>query len=141
MLLLGVFFFQLPVSQQGLLLLLPVALLICFSGGAFGVLLVSLFSSQRSANQVLPMLIFPQFFLAGGFIPMRNLPWYLDLLSKIMPMRYAVDLLRNVVYSGKPEYGKVVLEAPLIDLAVVCSLTLLCLVVGTLLFVRGEHKR
>ncbi|WP_376794018.1 ABC transporter permease [Thermogemmatispora sp.] len=140
-LLLGVFFFDFPLSPLGLLFLLPVALLICFSGGALGVLLISLFSSQRSANQVIPMLVFPQFFLAGSFAPMRNLPWYLDLLSKITPMRYAVDLLRNVVYSGQPEYGQVVLEAPWINLAIVCALTLACLIAGTLLFVRSERER
>ncbi|MBX5450923.1 ABC transporter permease [Thermogemmatispora sp.] len=140
-LLLGIFFFHFPVSVWGLLLLLPVALLICFSGGALGVLLLSLFNSQRSANQAIPLLLFPQFFLAGIFIPMRDLPWYLDLLSKITPLRYAVDLLRNVVYSGQPEYGKVVLEGPVINLAVVCALTLLCLVVGTILFVRSKRER
>nr|BBH93138.1 ABC transporter [Thermogemmatispora argillosa] len=140
-LLLGIFFFGFPVSFWSLLLLIPVALLICFSGGALGVLLLSLFNSQRSANQAIPLLLFPQFFLSGIFIPMRDLPWYLDLLSKIIPMRYAVDLLRNVVYSGQPEYGKVVLEGPAINLVVVCALTLLCLVVGTILFVRSERER
>lgn len=140
-LLLGIFFFQFPVSPTGLLLLLPVALLTCFSGGALGLLLLSLFNSQRSANQAIPLLLFPQFFLAGIFIPMRNLPWYLDLLSKITPLRYSVDLLRNVVYSGQPEYAKVALEGPLVNLVVVCALTLLCLVAGTILFVRSERER
>jgi ABC-2 type transport system permease protein len=86
-------------------------------------------------------LLFPQLFLAGIFIPMRNLPWYLDLLSKITPLRYAVDLARNVVYSGQPEYAKVVLEGPAINLVVVCVLTLLCLIAGTILFVRSERER
>ncbi|WP_052890320.1 ABC transporter permease [Thermogemmatispora carboxidivorans] len=140
-LLLGIFFFHFPISPSGLTLLVPVALLTCFSGGALGLLLLSLFNSQRSANQAIPLLLFPQFFLAGIFIPMRNLPWYLDLLSKITPLRYSVDLLRNVVYSGQPEYSKVVLEGPAINLVVVCALTLLCLVVGTILFVRSERER
>jgi ABC-2 type transport system permease protein len=139
--LLGILFFHFPVSLPGLLLLGPVALLICFSGGAFGVLLISLFSSQRSASQVLPLLLFPQFFLGGVFIPMHNLPWYLDLLSKITPLLYAADLLRSVVYSGQPEYNQIVLQEPLINLVVVCALTLLCLVVGTILFVRSERER
>ncbi|RAQ97664.1 ABC transporter permease [Thermogemmatispora tikiterensis] len=138
---LGILFFHFPVSLPGLLLLVPVALLICFSGGAFGVLLISLFSSQRSANQIFPLLLFPQFFLGGVFVPIRNLPWYLDLLSKITPLRYAADLLRNVVYSGQPEYNQIVLEGPFVNLVVVCALTLLCLVVGTILFVRSERER
>jgi ABC-2 type transport system permease protein len=128
-------------SPAQLLGLLPVALAACLLGGAFGVILVSAFGTQRSANQILPAIIFPQFFLAAVFTPIKVLPWYLDILSRLAPMRYAVDLARNVYYLGKPEYNAVVLESPLVNLSVMAAMFMVFLLVGTALFVRGERYR
>ncbi len=127
-----------PLYVPGLLL---VALVVCLLGGAFGLILLSLFGSQRAANQVLPFLIFPQFFLAGVFSPIRVLPWYIDILSRISPLRYAVDLSRNVFYAGQTDYDKVVLQGPLPNVAIVAGLFLVFLVIGTALFVRSERNR
>ena len=139
--LMGLLIFHIPFSLFSLILVLPVSLITCLFGGAFGVLLTSLFSNQRTANMVLPFLLFPQFFLAGVFLPLRNLPWYLDILSKITPMRYVVDLIRGIFYAGRPEYGQVVLLHPLINLAIMGLLFTIFLVTGTALFVRGERNR
>ena len=139
--LMGLLIFHIPFSLFSLILVLPVSLITCLFGGAFGVLLTSLFSNQRTANMVLPFLLFPQFFLAGVFLPLRNLPWYLDILSKITPMRYVVDLIRGIFYAGRPEYGQVVLLHPLINLAIMGILFTIFLVTGTALFVRSERNR
>ncbi len=121
--------------------LLPVFLIICFFGGAFGVLVLSNLSDQRSANQVFPFIIFPQFFLAGVFNPIKVLPPVLDTLSRLSPMRYAVDLLRSVYYQGKPEYAKVVLESPAYNLLVIGGLFVVFVGIGTYLFVKKERNR
>ncbi len=72
---LGVFAFGLifgiHISFAQLLLMLPAALVICAFGGAFGVFVLSNLSSQRAANQIFPFLIFPQYFLAGVFNPVK----------------------------------------------------------------------
>jgi ABC-2 type transport system permease protein len=57
------------------------------------------------------------------------------------PMRYAVDLLRGVVYTGRPEYDKIVLFSPLTNLAVMAAMFTTFLVLGTALFVRQETHR
>lgn len=124
-----------------LLTLAPVGLLICAFGGAFGVLVLSNLSSQRAANQVFPFLILPQFFLAGIFNPIKELPIYLLILSRIAPLTYAVDLVRSIYYYGRPEYSKVVLFNPLIDLIVLLGMFVVFLLVGTFLFVRNERNR
>ena len=46
----------------------------------------------------------PQIFLSGVFTPIGNLPMVLDILSRMSPMRYAVDLARGIYYAGKPEH-------------------------------------
>ena len=128
-------------SPARLLGLAPVAIVSCLLGGAFGVVLLGNFSSQRVANQVLPYLIFPQFFLAGIFYSVKVLPLPLDILSRLSPLRYAVDLTRDVFYAGSPDYDKVVLAGPLTNLLVIVVMFVVFLVVGTTFFVRRERNR
>lgn len=123
--------------------MLVVALLVCLLGGAFGLILLASFGSQRAANQILPFLIFPQFFLAGVFTPLAHgsQPLYLDIISRITPLRYAVDLTRNVYYAGTPQYGRIVSDNPLVDIAVMALLFGIFLIIGTFVFVRSERNR
>jgi ABC-2 type transport system permease protein len=133
--------FRVPLTPLQVALLVPAALLACFLGGAFGVAVMSALSNQRAAQQIFPFLIFPQFFLAGIFNPIKVLPWYLLPLSLISPLRYAVDLLRGVVYTGRPEYDKVVLFNPLTNLLLMSGMFVVLMVVGTAMFVRRETNR
>lgn len=128
-------------SLFNLAAILPVAIVACLLGGAFGVLVLSNLNSERTANQIFPFIIFPQFFLAGVFNPIKKLPLILDILSRISPMRYAVDLMRGVYYAGTPEYDLVVLASPLTNLAIIGALFAIFFTVGTILFVRNERNR
>ncbi|MFN8456935.1 MAG: ABC transporter permease [Anaerolineae bacterium] len=130
-----------PISGAQLLGLMVAAIVVCLFGGAFGVLILANLSSQRAANQVFPFIMLPQFFLAGVFSPIQVLPWYLDILSRISPMRYAVDLTRGVFYTGLSEYPKVVLQGPFFNLTIIAALFVLFMMAGTWLFVRGERNR
>jgi ABC-2 type transport system permease protein len=118
-----------------------VGVTVCLFGAAFGVIVLSNLPSRRTADQVFPFIMLPQFFLAGVFNPIRVLPWYLEFLSKISPMRYAVDLARGVFYGGLPDYPAVVLQAPVVNLGLMTAAFLVFLVVGTFLFVRSERNR
>lgn len=135
------FVLRVPLTLGEVMLLVPAALVGCLLGGAFGLVVLALVNSQQAANQMFLFLIFPQFFLAGVFNPIRVLPWYLDALSRIAPMRYAVDLCRAIVFAGEPGYSKVVLAGPLQDLAIMGAMFAALLVFGTALFVRRETNR
>jgi ABC-2 type transport system permease protein len=130
-----------PLTPLQVALLVPAAVIACLLGGSFGVAAMSLLNNQRAAQQIFPFLIFPQFFLAGIFNPIKVLPWYLLPFSLASPLRYAVDLLRGVVYTGSPEYDKVVLLSPLTNLAVMGAMFAGFLLLGTALFVRQETNR
>ena len=130
-----------PITVGQIVALLPVVPLICLLGGGFGVILVSIFSNQRSANQILQVIFVPLFFLAGIFTPIRNLSLPLDIISRITPLRYAVDLGRGIFYAGRPEYSAVVLQPPLVNLAVIVAMFVVFLIVGTFLFVRNERNK
>lgn len=143
---LGILVFGLILGVQmslgQILALIPAGIAICLLGGAFGVLVMAnLPGGQRSANQIFPFVIFPQFFLAGVFSPIKELPSYLFVLSRLAPMTYAVDLARNAFYWGKPEAGKVILHSPIFNLLIIVLMFLAFIFVGTYLFVRNERNR
>ncbi len=119
--------------------LIVVGIVVCIYGGAFGVLVLSNLKSQRIANQIFPFIMLPQIFLSGVFTPIGNLPMVLDILSRMSPMRYAVDLARGIYYAGKPEYESVVLNDPVVNMVVIFALFIVCVVIGTWLFVKNER--
>src|SRR5881409_1386772 len=77
------FVMQIPLSGDQLARMSLAIPVIAFFGGAFGVIVLANLGSQRAANQIFPFLMLPQFFLAGIFNPIGNLPLPLDVLSKI----------------------------------------------------------
>src|SRR5438067_10024332 len=89
-----------PLTPTHVALLVPVALLSCFMGGAFGLLLLNTMSDTRASNQIFNFVFLPQYFLAGMISPINVLPWYLAVLSFWSPMRYLICLARGVVYAG-----------------------------------------
>ena len=135
------FLLGVPFTLAGILALIPAVAVVAFFGAAFGILVLSNIGSQRTANQIFPFIMLPQFFLAGVFNPLHNLPWYLDVLSRIAPMRYAVDLLRNVFYAFQPSAVPAEVSTLSANLAIIGVLFTAFLVVGTTLFVRSERNR
>jgi len=122
--------------------MLVAALIICPFGGVFGLITMAGIRSQRAVQQIFPFVFFPQYFLAGVFNPMSGLdPLFRDVISRLAPMRYAVDLVRGWFYQGTPEAALTVLDPPVVNLAVILGLTAAFLVVGTALFVRKEQNR
>jgi len=130
-----------PLSTPQMLSLVPIALVICLFGGSFGILILSNLPNRRVASQVFPFIFLPQFFLAGVFNPIQVLPFYLEILSKISPMRYAVDLARGVIYAGQADYPEVVLQPPATNLAIIGLMFAAFMLAGTALFVHREKNR
>lgn len=132
---------RVPMTPLQLALLAPAALVSCLLGASVGLVAMSVINTQQAANQIFNFVLLPQLFLAGVFTPIAVLPWYLALLSRLSPLRYIVDLFRDVLYAGSPTYHKVVLLDPatnLLTMALMCGVFVL---VGTALFVRRETNR
>jgi ABC-2 type transport system permease protein len=132
---------RVPLGPEKIAALAAGGLAGAFFGGSFGLLVLANLPNRRSAQQVFPFVMLPQYFLAGIFSPIAVLPWYLEIASRISPMRYAVDLVRGLYYAGTPESDKVVLASPAFDLAVMAVAFVGFMVVGTALFVRAERNR
>ena len=143
--LIGIIFFGIIIGVtftiSQMITLLPFFLIACLFGGSFGVFVLSNLKSQRSANQIFPFVIFPQFFLAGIFNPIKQLPPILLIASRLSPMTYAIDLIRSVFYTGSAAYDKTVLFSIPVNLAVIAVFFTLFMVSGTYLFIRNERNR
>src|SRR5439155_5757891 len=129
-----------PSLEQGVALV-GVAAVICLFGGLFGLFVLGFVPSRRVAQQIFGFLILPQYFLAGVFNPVQGLPAWLDAIAHVAPLRYAVDLARNVFYAGRPEAAETVLDPVALDLAAIALFIAVFLPVGTFLFVRAERNR
>jgi ABC-2 type transport system permease protein len=131
-----------PLSLAGIGRILLVTPIVFLLGGAMGVLLSGIFGSSReAADHATVMVMFPQMFLSGALIPLKNSTGVLGVLVRFMPATYLVDLLRGVFYQGTSTYSRVVLYNPIFDLMISLALAILFLVVGTYLFVRSERNR
>jgi len=129
------------ITLSQIIYLLPAAIATVLFGGAFGLVVMANLSSQRSANQIFPFLLFPQFFLAGVFTPIKNLPLPIFIMSRISPLTYPVDLMRNLYYLGAPGSEQATIYSPFTDLLVMAVFGGIFLVIGTFVFVRNETIR
>ena len=89
------------ISIQGSILLVFALLLLgVFSFVGLGVVLTSFAKDQETATMVMMTLMFPMMFLSGVFFPVQQMPWYMQSVSKMLPLTYAADALRKVMVLG-----------------------------------------
>lgn len=130
-----------PVPAWKLLVLVPACAGSCLAGAGFGLVTVALLPSQRTAMDIFQFLIIPQYVLAGVLVPLRGAAAWLHAVSLVMPMRYAVDLMRGAYFAGTPGYHGAVAGNPAIDAIVTCALAVVFLSAGSALFNYRERSR
>jgi len=83
-----------------LLLVAALVLLSVFSFVGLGILITSFSDREETASMVMMALMFPMMFMSGVFFPIQQMPWYMQALSKVLPLTYATTALRKVVVLG-----------------------------------------
>jgi len=86
--------------QGNLFLVIGLLLLGVFSFVGLGIVLTSFTSDQQTATMLMTTLMFPMMFLSGVFFPIQQMPWYMQDISKVLPLTYATDALRKVMVLG-----------------------------------------
>jgi ABC-2 type transport system permease protein len=114
-----------------ILALLPLLLYVSFSLTAMGIAAAAQMRSMQGFTVIMNFLTLPMFFLSGAMFPVGGLPAWMDILVKINPLTYGVDILRNVVI-GYHDYP------PLFDLYVIGFFGLLMLALAVLAFSERE---
>ncbi|MGH3322310.1 MAG: ABC transporter permease [Streptosporangiaceae bacterium] len=88
-----------PYSPTLLLTLLGELLLLSFTLAAFGVMMAARITNMQSFMAVVQMAVMPMFFLSGALFPLSSLPAWLGFLTRVNPLTYAVDPMRQAVFA------------------------------------------
>jgi ABC-2 type transport system permease protein len=86
--------------QGSILLVFALLLLGVFSFVGLGIVITSFAKDQETAQMMMMTLMFPMMFLSGVFFPIQQMPWYMQDISKLLPLTYASQALRKVMVLG-----------------------------------------
>jgi len=88
-----------PYSLTLVLTVFGELLLLAFTLTAFGVMTAARITQLQAFMALNQMLLMPLFFLSGALFPLSNLPAWLQVLTRIDPLTYAVDPVRRAVFA------------------------------------------
>ena len=123
------------VAIIGLMLLLATVMT------SFGILIASRQKTMEGVQMMMQFLLMPMFFLSGAFFPLRGVPLWLSWLSRVDPVTYGVDSLRQATLSRTVPaslMSALTLHPMATDVLVMIGLTLAFIVPGVWLFGRQE---
>jgi len=85
-----------PITLGKVLALLPLLLVLSLSLSGLGLLIGARMRSQQGFQIVMQLVIFPMMFLSGIFFPVSGVATWLEVLSKLNPVTYGIDAIRQV---------------------------------------------
>src|SRR6266508_1122614 len=112
--LIGHFWFKVPIVGSLALVALSSGLLLLSSLG-IGLFASTMAHTQQEANIIVQMTLLPSFFLSGFFFPIDAMPYALQLVSYLTPLRYYLVTIRALMLKGA---GLAAIQNQLIALAV-----------------------
>ncbi len=83
-----------------IMLVFALLLLGVFSFVGLGVVLTSFARDQETAVMLMTTIMFPMMFLSGVFFPIEQMPWFMQNISKFLPLTYVAEALRKVMVLG-----------------------------------------
>jgi len=98
-LLLSIFLFGVKIYGSISLVILLLFLGV-FSFIGLGILISALATEQETAMTIMMTLTFPMIFLSGVFFPIKQMPGFMQIISRILPLTYAIEALRKVIILG-----------------------------------------
>jgi len=96
-----------------------------------GIFISTFARNEFQMVQFIPLIIVPQIFLCGVIWPVEQMPDYLQWLSAVLPLTYAVDGLREIML-----YGKSLLDVGF-ELAVLAGFTVVTSILAAIVLRRG----
>jgi ABC-2 type transport system permease protein len=111
--------------------MLPLALLFMFliaiAFTALGTAIASLMNDMQGFQLIMNFLVMPIFFLSGALFPLEGLPKAISFITKIDPLTYGVDGLREAL-TGLGQFPI------MLNLGIMSAVSLLFLAIGSYLF-------
>jgi len=123
-----------PLQIIGVIL---VSAILSFALASFGILLASFYDSYESFSVIMNFIVMPMFFLSGAMYPVKLLPEVLKIASKLNPLTYGVDALKNIVFPY--ETGRMSADFSLFtDLTVILTLSVVFVLIAGKAFERKQ---
>jgi len=88
-----------PYSAVMVLEVLALQLLLAFMITAFGVMAAVRITQMQAFMALMQMIVMPLVFISGALFPLNGLPRWLEVLNRLDPLTYAVNPLREAVFS------------------------------------------
>ena len=95
----GVLIFGVPINGSLPLLLLLSGLFLVTTLG-LGLFVSTLANTQQEAMMTSMLFLLPAIFLSGFLFPLASMPWYLQAVSYIIPLRYFLVIVRGIMLKG-----------------------------------------
>jgi ABC-2 type transport system permease protein len=86
--------------QGSILLVFALLFLGVFSFVGLGIVVTAYAKNEETAGMMMMTLMFPMMFLSGVFFPIQQMPWFMQAISKALPLTYATTALRKVMTLG-----------------------------------------
>jgi ABC-2 type transport system permease protein len=87
-------------NQGNVLLIFGVEALMAITAVNLGIFLSMFARTEFQAVQFIPLVLAPQILLSGVIFPVSSEPGWLQAVSHVLPLTYAVDGLRSVMLKG-----------------------------------------
>jgi ABC-2 type transport system permease protein len=129
-----------PINLGTVLALLPLLLILSLALSGLGLLIGARMRSQQGFQIVMQLVIFPIMFLSGIFFPVSGVATWLEVLSKLNPVTYGIDAIRQV-FLGTEVAGVTVFghTMGIVDSAIVVAMAgVLLLTIAIWVFNRQE---
>ncbi|PRO67222.1 ABC transporter permease [Alkalicoccus urumqiensis] len=84
-------------SIVSLLQVLPFMFLFAAALSGLGLLIASLIRSTQGFQMIVQVLVMPMIFLSGALFPINNMPAWMDIIVKLNPVTYGVDVMKKIM--------------------------------------------
>ena len=86
-----------PIRPATVAALIPLLLVLSLSLSSLGLLIGARMRSQQGFQLLMQLVIFPMLFLSGIFFPISGVSRWLEVLSKLNPVTYGIDAVRQAI--------------------------------------------
>ena len=84
------------ITAEQIVILIALMLLLAGVMSSLGILIAARQRTMEGFHVIMNFIMLPMFFLSGAFFPLNDVPLWMEWLSKINPVTYGVDPLRQV---------------------------------------------
>jgi ABC-2 type transport system permease protein len=114
-------FVGLPLDIPQILGVILTMILVASALVSLGLAIASRMSSMEGFQVIMNFIVIPMWLLSGAFFPLRGLPAWMSVLTRIDPLTYGVDALRGIVYVHSPLRSALVAHSYGLDMAVTAA--------------------